>query len=423
MNSRSGRWLPLMLLVLLFVTLPARAQDAQTGFLLHTADGWQVPGRDCLPGDCAVTAPSLPVVWAALLPDTPIRITLAGAPIPDTVTLSLSSYHGDDTVLATSPVYADLQPGDTLEWQHNLPGEHYRLLLEARQANGETHTQVFAVEMLLPGAAEDFFPQPPPVFLQRADFGWLEGLRGGYCFPPGEQGVCLLYEAPPYPDEFSLVPNGSDLHLLLGALPFPRAVDLYLYATTRDGAVAALQADVTGEALRLDWTPDVPPGDYVLQVRLSWDETTDAEYYFGVSLSTLPQGIQPAQFTLWTSENRIVGGAQGSYCWSDDTGGICADYMFPSPQTFAPLVDGNLVYIVVQSNDLPDEVYASLYTPDVQEVLPPTQMQAPEPGVYTLRLENVPPGEYVLLVGGYWAEGKDTSNFFGVRVDTPGSSE
>jgi hypothetical protein len=147
-------------------------------------------------------------------------------------------------------------------------------------------------------------------------------------------------------------------------------------------------------------------------VSVQWDENSDALYVFGVTIS---EPSTPPQFSLWTANNDIVGGEQGSYCWGDGIGAMCVDYMFPLPDVYHPLLEGNVLYIVVQSNNFPDSVHASLLTTDMESVFS-AEMQAPEPGVYSLVVEDVPAGDYILMVGGFWEEG-DSSNVFGVHLE------
>lgn len=436
------RFVQLLLVSLLLGVSAASAQpqpDPLPRLLLMTANEWAWGGEvyyTCVPQleTCQGTS-ELPEEYPQ--PHYPLPIAgpftwmLADIGLWTNLTLSVLELQQDQYIIIDTIVFDAPFPEDNrLTWEPNLePGQYLisaSLLYAVENEPIQRIEIAYPVQLLSKIEAAEHETAPPPLLLETANDGPVSGLQGGYCFPPGEGGTCVAFEAPPTPDTFYRLPARDRITLHLPPLPHPQALHLSLMPTADQTVPQSVEHSFEEDTFpALNWSPELPDlqtGDYVLRVRLQWDATSDAEYYFGVTVTdpAAPSdstGVQPPQFSLWTAENNIVGGAQGSYCWGSDGVALCADYMLTLPETYHPIVEGNLIYIVIQSNDFPDSVFANLLTPELDEVLA-TAMNAPEPGVFALLLDlqDVPPGDYVLIVSGYWNEGKDTSNIFGIRV-------
>ncbi|MFN8374376.1 MAG: hypothetical protein U0694_16055 [Anaerolineae bacterium] len=413
------RWLLLSIVLFTFGTASAHADVPQAVDLrLHTRDGWLVQGTpqvSCGPtttpfsgceGAEAANRPQPEFTYP--LPDEGVLLTAQGINRDMPLYLTLSQ---ESNVVAEVTVSA---AGDAVHWQPNAPAGDYMLTVQVVPA---VETDVYLlyqyhVRGLTADETHRFFPAPPPLLLI-TNHGWVEGLHGGYCFPPGENMGCVDVAARPTPEDYDPLPQGNLINLRLGALPYPESVSFTLSRREGGEDAATLEYDLTDEPLDFLWTPDVAAGDYIVMVWLRWDGNADAMYIFGVNLA---EPISPPQFGLWTADNIVVGGAQGSSCWPDALGTLCRDVMFATPEVYHPLYDGHLLYVVLQSNNFPAHVYASLYTPAMESVLSSAEMRAPEPGVYTLGIEDVAAGDYVAIISGFWEEG-DSSTVFGVHID------
>lgn len=435
----------LVIALFLFSATVYAQQEAQTPelprVLLHTAHGWAWPGEtddDCVNpanaqavrGECGQDEgqpTALTPHYIPLMIDGELRFTIQSEFSLSRIMLQLQQATPDQPaeMLEATHEFTDVQDGDVVTWTPDLPSGDYvlsaRVEWEPDGAASPAYADIFyAIHILTPEEAEAFVPEPPPMLLETAGDGRVEGLIGSYCFPAGEEGICVDNEAPPYPEAYHALPDRNLISVHLLALPYPETVTFYLQP--REGGSApttSLEFDLVDEPLVLTWMPDAPAGDYILQMNVDWGANNDAQYYFGVTIAPpIRTDVQPPQFSLLTNENEIVSGAQGSYCWSQGGVGLCVDYMVVPPENYEPLFEGNVIYVVFQSNNWPDEVYASLFTPDMEEVLLSSQMQASEPGVYTFTLDpaEVPTGDYILIVSGFWSSGGDTSNVFGVRV-------
>jgi hypothetical protein len=422
------RWLILIPFLLIFHIVSAQESENPLEWLrLNTLDGWQVFAE--LAAVCSVdandqsecTTPvrrSMPqiAIGDALPTERRLRLTLGDMALREPLQLSLLD--AGDVVATESFVPV---ANSEIEWQPDVLAGEYTLSIEVHPTDAPLQTffvvQYF-IQILTPAELEDFFASPPPLFLNTTDSLWTEGLHGGYCFPPTEAMDCISVYAMPLPEDYLTVPDGDTIHLRLGTLPYPESVSLALFSRTSSDDAITLRTDydLTGEPIEFTWTPDVEPNDYVLMVHMQWSDTSSVDYVFGVTLAEpIVTVSEPPQFSLWTADNIIVGGQQGSYCWDDGTGHICRDFMFDTPEVYHSLLEGNVFYIVVQSNNAPDKVFVSFFTPDMESVLSSVELSAPEPGIFMRIIEDLPDGDYIAIVMGIWAEG-DASNIFGIHV-------
>jgi hypothetical protein len=421
------RWLILISFLFIFQIVSAQDyEDPSAWVLLHTIDGWQAFGeitsictnQTASQHDCTEPAASLPVRVYTLSVDGVIRLTLNR--VSPTEALALQLLDSDSGSVVAQDTLAIEREMD-VEWQPEVPAGHYELIVDVT-ANDSTRTVTFLYHVHIPTHAEveDFFPHPPPLLLQTDDDQWVQALYGGYCFPPDEDAMgCVEVFAMPMPEAYVAVPMGNNIRLRLGALPYPESVSFDLFS--REAGDERINShsdyDLTLEPLEFTWSPDVVAGDYVLHVHVQWSDISSVDYVFGVTLAEPIYSIpDPPQFSLWTADNIIVGGEQGSYCWQDGTGSLCRDFMFAIPEVYHPLIEGNFLYVVVQTNNFPEHVYVSFYANDMSAQLFASEMAAPEPGIYTLSVEDLPEGDYIVIISGVWEEG-DASNVFGVHIE------
>jgi len=392
------RWLLLIMLLFTFGTASAQTNDAAAVNLwLHTRDGWLVPGEvaaicPAAPSNtnCVPPVASLPALPETVypLPDEPlIRVSLGSTLLSQPLKLELQPLNSD---LGAAETTIEAAPNSDVEWQPNVPSGDYVLSINVYPQNADIYKiMTFRVRVLTSEEADRFFPSPPPLLLSTHQ-GWVEGLHGTYCFPSGENMGCVDAAARPTPEDYDPLPQGNLINLRLGALPYPESVSFTLSRRENGEDVAALEYDLTDEPLDFLWTPEVAAGDYIVMVWLRWEGNADAMYIFGVRLA---EPISPPQFGLWTADNLIVGGTEGSSCWPDAMGTLCRDVMFATPEVYHRLFEGNLLYVVLQSNNFPAQVYASLYTPAMESVLSSAEMRAAEPGIFTLVIEEVAAGD------------------------------
>ena len=256
----------------------------QTDYWLTTLDEYDAIG---FPVDVPVEErPALFVLQTGQA----VAVTLTGDAFPTELNLSAAGMPGGELVAEET---FTIPGGDTLTltWDVDLAPGTYTITAEPRSAV-ELISYSWVVEVLTVSDAAEHYTEPPPVMLNHAGGVVQYGLKGGYCYPPVEEGVeddlshCLLYDAPPQPDEFfPIAENGIDIDLL--ASPYPTRVAFYLLNNETKRSASSrtfIELDPAVGQTDFTWKPDLPPGDYVLTVFLDWGQAADASYYYGVTL-------------------------------------------------------------------------------------------------------------------------------------------
>ncbi len=278
------RRLLLMLAVLLFGVMAGAQDDTleDVRYWLETLHGYEALG---IPLDESYTDELDPFPLAS---DGTIRIGLTGDELPEAVELSVFG-DGAEVALLTQTIARD---GDSLVWEPELGPGVYVLLAQPADAPDATFPVSWTVEVLGAVAVADHFAEPPPMLLHVADDAVRFGLIGGYCFPPVDgdpdtQENCLLYDAPPEPEEFFALPDNT-IHAELLARPYPTRAAFYLSGRDQDNHSSNrvfYDLDPANAQTAFSWRPDLPPGDYVLTVLVDWGASADASYYFGVTFT------------------------------------------------------------------------------------------------------------------------------------------
>ncbi len=119
----------------------------------------------------------------------------------------------------------------------------------------------------------------PPDLTLTTDGGSHVAVTGTYCWG----GLCVDTVYPPVVETFVELAPGEPLELAF-ARPQPAyafmALDLYETFPEADSAASQRLDPVTNPVI---WSPDIPPGDYILLVSAQWDGG-DASYHMGVTI-------------------------------------------------------------------------------------------------------------------------------------------
>ena len=103
---------------------------------------------------------------------------------------------------------------------------------------------------------------------------------GTYCWG----GLCADGIYPPVVDTFVQLPADGQVTLEFGR---PKPDSLFLALDSYDtfpeaDSAASTRLETVPDTI--SWTPDVPPGEYVLSVTARWDRGNDAAYHLGVGV-------------------------------------------------------------------------------------------------------------------------------------------
>jgi hypothetical protein len=284
----------LMLVIVLPLSTAARdlESDSPPRFWMDTIHGYQteaLPLVSCWPhgDDCETYADNIPSYSHPILEYGVIQIHMEGVVPARMVTLEVFRRIGDGALESTTVTVDADNPAIT--WDTDLvPGE-YHLRITAEGAVDGRMTLALGIERLTNAEIRNNYPQPMPAVMRLEDGGVIEGLQGGYCFPPGEEPTrCLLYDAPPYPEAFHEIPANTVSIEMLGR-PYPTRVGLWLHGREDWEVSESIEFESlnpSAEQLSFEWIPeDLPPGEYILTMLVDWGLEADASYYFGVTLT------------------------------------------------------------------------------------------------------------------------------------------
>jgi hypothetical protein len=220
-------------------------------------------------------------------PGEPIVLEVTGA-LPHRLWLTL----GQDSAYGPEVASTILTPASpTLSWDAALAPGTYVLVAQAIWPNGDDVS--YSLGITVEGSADPGVPAPPALYLVVGDAEEVEGQVGTYCWTSDPdasgqaQGLCVDVFWPPPHEAFMPLPSG-EIRLRFAHTP-PATVTLSLYdaAGLASDRSAESVAEVAFEqfAEPVAWSPEAPPGDYVLVVQAWWpDRGNDAMYSFGVSL-------------------------------------------------------------------------------------------------------------------------------------------
>lgn len=272
-----------------------------------------------------------------------------------------------------------------------------------------------------PTASNSTPGERPVYYLIDANGERIAGQIGSWCWAD----ACVDLEAPPHPEVFALVVGGT-ITLALDP-PVPEEMALSLRPAQGAGAQAAAE-EIAPDSLEIAWTPDAPPGEYVLTAHGSYDGgASDLSYYFGVTLAADGESGLPAppRLDLTVGAESLVEGLLGSYCWPQQPENgqqvsICVDTIWPPVhETYTPLPGGEPIRLqfadhppaalVMNLYDAPALYADSATQPLATFTVDPVQ----EPVEWS---PEAPRGDYILAVFATWPNQADASYSFAIQI-------
>ncbi len=119
---------------------------------------------------------------------------------------------------------------------------------------------------------------PPLVYLVR-DGNLIDGFQSSYCWDGGMGGTLCVDTIEPYFDETTQLPTNAPVRFQFDT-PLPDEVTISI---SEELFGETIQTESLPPSEIIDWSPNLPPGDYIIDVHTSWKQG-DVTYWFSVSL-------------------------------------------------------------------------------------------------------------------------------------------
>lgn len=140
-------------------------------------------------------------------------------------------------------------------------------------------TLFFLSLLVVLAAACSSAPSNPPLIYINVNGESVSGYQGAYCWDGGLSGTLCVDPFPPaFEGQVPLEP-GTTIRLELDR-PLPDSLTVSLTPELFGDSAAEAELDAGAE---VEWTPVVPPGNYVLNVNASWKQG-DVTYWFYVNV-------------------------------------------------------------------------------------------------------------------------------------------
>jgi hypothetical protein len=130
---------------------------------------------------------------------------------------------------------------------------------------------------------------------------------------------------------------------------------------------------------------------------------------------TAPDSPTPPAVWLTDINGARQQGQLGTYCWSSDTAGICADYIWPPADFPIVTVAGGAAIHIEFDEPLPSRFTVTLWDRAGQGTLTDSGERLPEGSFYDWP-SGASPGEYLLVVQSFWDAGGDSMVIFGLTI-------
>ncbi len=119
---------------------------------------------------------------------------------------------------------------------------------------------------------------PPLVYLV-ADGDLVDGFQSSYCWDQGVGAMICVDTIEPYFDETTHLPANAPIRFQLDT-PLPNEVKISI---SEELFGETILSESLSPAEIIDWSPAVPPGEYIVDVHVSWKQG-DVAYWFSVLL-------------------------------------------------------------------------------------------------------------------------------------------
>ncbi len=122
-------------------------------------------------------------------------------------------------------------------------------------------------------------PSSPPLIQLNVNGDTITGLQGAYCWDSGITGTLCVDPFPPSFEGQTPLEVPGPIRLVLDQ-PLPQTLNLSLTTELFGDDVTATSLEVSN---RVEWSPNVPAGAYILNVHGAWKQG-DVTYWFYISL-------------------------------------------------------------------------------------------------------------------------------------------
>ena len=119
---------------------------------------------------------------------------------------------------------------------------------------------------------------PPLVYLVR-NGNLIDGFQSSYCWDQGVGGTICVDTMEPYFEETIRLSADEPIRFQFDT-PLPDEVTISI---SEELFGASIQTESLPPSEIIDWSPNVPPADYIIDVHTSWKQG-DVTYWFSVSL-------------------------------------------------------------------------------------------------------------------------------------------
>lgn len=257
-------------------------------------------------------------------------------------------------------------------------------------------------------------PRPPLFSLVLPQGQPVPGQAGSWCWSQS----CIDLEAPPTVTDYLFVPDNRIT--INTEPPSPNSYNMTLISGDGAGDIAAT-TQIIPDGDTVEWIPQVRGGNYVLIVQGGWSDSSNATYYFGVSLpgqsveapGTGEPTERPPDLLLALPDGSEQIADLGTYCWTT----MCVDTLWPPPMTNEVALPLGSQFSLRFSETPARTLHVQLLDaasieadPGIpQEALAEAELEVSADGSVAWTPENLAAGRYLLLIFANWrGEGEDT---------------
>ncbi len=122
-------------------------------------------------------------------------------------------------------------------------------------------------------------PDSPPLVYLVEDGDLIDGFQSSYCWEQGIGATLCVDTMEPYFDEIIALPADAPIRFQFDT-PFPNEVTISISEEVFGDSIVS---ESVSPAEIVDWSPNVPPGEYVIDVHTGWKQG-DVTYWFGIVL-------------------------------------------------------------------------------------------------------------------------------------------
>ena len=119
----------------------------------------------------------------------------------------------------------------------------------------------------------------PPLIYLISDGTLVDGFQSSYCWDQGIGGEICVDTVEPYFESSTLLDGSAPIHFELDT-PLP---DMVTLSISKEVFGETIFSETLPVAEFIDWSPGVPPGEYIIVVHAKWKQGV-VSYWFSVLL-------------------------------------------------------------------------------------------------------------------------------------------